>query len=143
MAIAIWQEYKPMLWWVSNIIILIGISCYTYFQQQACYYIQEVVVELFILIAVMNPRFLGTTLIRSVAIGHNHEDISSTPQHFPSLKLSVFFIRRTPARRSNHCCFGNFPRAVNGLRPYPRWCRPHDRRCGTQLARKATATRIP
>lgn len=32
MAVAWWQEVKPMLWWLSNVVILGGSAAYTYFQ---------------------------------------------------------------------------------------------------------------
>jgi len=34
MAVGIWQEVKPVLWWFSNAIVLIGSGLYTYVQKQ-------------------------------------------------------------------------------------------------------------
>jgi len=34
MAVAIWQEVKPVLWWFSNAVVLIGSGAYTYVQKQ-------------------------------------------------------------------------------------------------------------
>jgi GDP-fucose transporter C1 len=34
MAVGYWQEYKPMLWWASNAIVLIGSAGYTKVQQE-------------------------------------------------------------------------------------------------------------
>jgi GDP-fucose transporter C1 len=37
MAVAIWQEVKPVLWWFSNAVVLIGSGAYTYVQKQVCF----------------------------------------------------------------------------------------------------------
>jgi len=34
MAVAIWQEVKPFLWWLSNLVVLVGSGAYTYVQKQ-------------------------------------------------------------------------------------------------------------
>lgn len=34
MAVVIWTETKTFLWWLSNIVVLVGSGLYTYFQKQ-------------------------------------------------------------------------------------------------------------
>ena len=38
MAVTIWQEFKPFLWWVSNIVVLVGSGGYARVQQLVRFY---------------------------------------------------------------------------------------------------------
>lgn len=34
MAVGIWREVKPALWWLSNLVVLLGSALYTYVQKR-------------------------------------------------------------------------------------------------------------